>query len=63
MSHFVYGHMPAIGLGYRHPTRPFVTGGLGRAVIYVFPPSSLRMRAVTVDNVDVAVSTVEGERK
>ncbi len=28
-GHFVYEHLPAIGLGERDPRRPFVTGGLG----------------------------------
>ena len=34
-GHFVYPHLPAVGLGFRSPRRPHVTGGLGRAVILV----------------------------
>jgi hypothetical protein len=32
MAHFVYPHLPAVGLGNRDPRRPYVTGGLGKAV-------------------------------
>jgi hypothetical protein len=32
MSHFVYQHSPAKGLGNRDPRRPYVTGGIGGGI-------------------------------
>jgi hypothetical protein len=61
VNHFVYKHLPAGGLSTRDPRRPFATGGLGNAVVFVFPPTSLRMRVATLENVGVIGSEVEGK--
>lgn len=31
-AHFTYPHLPAVNLGARDPLRPYVTGGIGRAL-------------------------------
>lgn len=61
MNHFSYKHIPAGGLSTRDPRRPFVTGGLGNAVVIVFAPSALRMRVVSPEFQAEQQSLVEGK--
>lgn len=58
MSHFIYQHLPATGLGIRNPRRPHVTGGLGGPTFSY----SLRMRSSTTAHPGPIASTVEGVR-
>lgn len=59
---FSYKHLPAIGMGKRDPVRPYVTGGLGRGIIIVYPATSLRMRILSDAYVDQHASIVEGKQ-
>jgi hypothetical protein len=61
MNHFSYKHLPASGLGFRDPVRPYVTGGLGLAVRIFRPVSDLRMR-FSKNEMGPTYSEVEGVR-
>jgi hypothetical protein len=50
MSHFVYQHSPAKGLGNRDPRRPYVTGGIGGG-ISVFVGEAIPARTYEGDRV------------
>jgi len=56
VKHFLYQHLPANGMGYRDPHRPFATGGIG----FAYTLYKIFMRAVTVQKREDTYSTVEG---
>ena len=62
MKHFSYKHLPAGGLGFRDPVRPYATGGLGFAYRIFSPASNLRMR-FSKNEMGPTYSEVEGIRQ
>jgi hypothetical protein len=62
MNHFTYKHLPAGGLGFRDPVRPYVTGGLGLAFRIIKAASILRMR-YSKRELGPTYSEVEGVRQ
>ena len=60
MRHFLYQHLPAGGLGFRDPVRPYPTGGLGFAYRIFRPAADLFMRALSPSRERRTTSVVEG---